>query len=131
MHFDDVCFLDPEDVHALHDDALAAAGGKPGLLNEGLIISAAIAPQNSYCASLAEMAVTVTYGIAKNHGYQDANKRTAFSAMKAFLGMNGHRLELDDLKWASLMEGLADDFVSRDTLIGLIAAEMGGDVTIE
>jgi len=131
MRFDEVCFLAVEDVHALHEDALAAAGGKTGLLSEGLIVSAVMAPQNSYCTSLAEMAATVAFGIAKNHGYQDANKRTAFSAMKAFLGMNGYRLELDDLKWASIMEGVADDSVSRLALAQHLVTEMGGDVAIE
>jgi hypothetical protein len=51
--------------------------------------------------------------------------------MKAFLGMNGCRLELDDLKWASVMEGLADGSVSRDDLVRLLATEMGGDVVLE
>jgi prophage maintenance system killer protein len=65
VRFDEVCFLDVDDVHALHDDALAVAGGKAGVLNEALVISAVMAPQNSYCGTLAEMAATVAYGIEK------------------------------------------------------------------
>jgi death-on-curing protein len=129
--FDEIYFLEVEDVHRMHDHALAIAGGQPGVLNEGLVISAVKAPQNSYCGSLAEMAATLAYGLAKNHGYQDANKRTALSAMKAFLDLNGFEHGFDDLAWVAIIEGVADGTVSRDNLTSHIAIAMGGDIEIE
>ena len=35
------------------------------------------------------MAASYVYGIAKNHGFVDGNKRTAFAATFTFLAING------------------------------------------
>ena len=42
------------------------------------------------------LAAILWHGIAEAHGYQDANKRTAFLAMTAFLLMNGVTLDVGE-----------------------------------
>jgi death-on-curing protein len=61
----------------------------PGVRDAGLIDSTVMAPRNAYSDTLAEIAAAYAFGIAKNHGYQNGNKRTAAIALVMFLEMNG------------------------------------------
>ena len=64
--------------------------------DEGLLESALARPQNtcaySPAATLAELAASYGYGIAKNHAFVDGNKRAAFLCIGLFLAINGYRL---------------------------------------
>jgi death on curing protein len=129
--YDDIVFLDVEDVHAAHDAAIELFGGAPSVLDPGLVESATMAPQTGYYDTLAELAAVYTHGIAKNHGYQDGNKRTATLVMLKFLGANGYPIDLPS-GWTETMVQLAEGTISRAQLTALITALMGGDpVSIE
>ena len=130
MRFDEIYFLEVEHVHELHADTIALGGGDPGILDEGLIESAVMAPRSGYYNSLAELAAAYAYGLANNHGFRDGNKRTAFFAMAAFLGMNGFTVEPGP-NWVAIMVGVADGSVSREALTGEIVRLMGSDVDID
>ena len=130
MRYGEIIFLDVEDVDAAHDAALDCGGGLPGVRDSGLITSATMAPQAGYYRSLAQLAAAYVYGIAKNHGYLDANKRTATLVMLTFLGANGFDVTLGP-EWVDIMEGVADDTVSRDRLTAEIARLIGGDVQVD
>lgn len=132
LRFADVTWLTVEDVDAAHDLVLAAWGGSAGVLNRGMIESAIAAPQSGYYDTLAELAAVYAHGIAKNHGYQDANKRTAAEAMAVFLSANGVTVRLDD-EWPAIIEGVADGSVSREQLTQHIVTKLmnGADVAIE
>lgn len=43
-------------------------------------------------ASLADLAAAYAFGLTRNHGYVDGNKRVALVAMVAFLDRNGWEL---------------------------------------
>ena len=84
-------------VKAFHDRQINEHGGLPGLRDEGLLLSALSRPENAYHYSeqkpdLAELAAAYGFGLAKNHPFNDANKRTALIAMRLFLKLNGYDL---------------------------------------
>ena len=84
-------------IKAFHDRQINEHGGLPGLRDEGLLLSALSRPQNAYHYSnpkpdIAELAAAYGFGLAKNHPFNDANKRTAFIAMRLFLKLNGYNL---------------------------------------
>ena len=84
-------------VKAFHDRQINEHGGLPGLRDEGLLLSALSRPENAYHYSeqkpdVAELAAAYGFGLAKNHPFNDANKRTAFIAMRLFLKLNGYNL---------------------------------------
>ena len=57
--------------------------------------SALSRPRNKWAyeeADLFDLAAAYGFGLARNHGYLDGNKRVAFVAMDVFLGLNGYRL---------------------------------------
>lgn len=79
-------------LDAIQEGQCREHGGAVGPLNEPLIESALARPQQQRAyagADLHACAAAYIFGIAKNHGYRDANKRTAFAAGLTFLRMNG------------------------------------------
>ncbi len=88
-------WIDQEVVLAIHDQQIAEHGGTKGVRDMGLIESALARPRNlaSYSVSdVFELAAEYGYGIARNHGFIDGNKRTAYVVTRLFLVLNGHDL---------------------------------------
>ena len=84
-------------IKAFHDRQINEHGGLPGLRDEGLLLSALSRLENAYHYSdpkpdIAELAAAYGFRLAKNHPFNDANKRTALVAMRLFLKLNGHDL---------------------------------------
>ncbi|MDX1562685.1 MAG: type II toxin-antitoxin system death-on-curing family toxin [Gammaproteobacteria bacterium] len=82
---------------AIHDEAIYEFGGLSGIRDQGLLESALDRPRNllSYepDSSLFQLAASLCIGLAKNHPFNDGNKRTALLATRAFLFLNGRALE--------------------------------------
>jgi death on curing protein len=86
-------WIEQRDVLAIHDQLLAAHGGRPGLRDEGLLQSALARPRQHHAyarrSDVIEMAGLYTAGIVRNHPFVDGNKRTGFVAGVLFLELNG------------------------------------------
>lgn len=78
---------------AIHDEAIYEFGGLPGIRDQGLLESALDRPAYEPASSIFRLAAALCFGIAKNHAFNDGNKRTALLATRAFLFLNGHALE--------------------------------------
>lgn len=105
------------DVEYLHDKRLAQHGGLPGVNSEHLVESALARPQNLYAylgGDLPRLAAAYSYGIAKNPGFRDANKRTAFATCAVFLYLNGWQLEVAEHDAVATMLELATGAVSEE-----------------
>jgi len=80
----------------LHEQSLASFGGARGLRDEGLLDSALARPLNRHAynpkITIAAMAASYAFGLAKNHAFMDGNKRAAFLSIGLFLAINGYRL---------------------------------------
>lgn len=78
----------------LHDTALREYGGTHGLKSVDLLHSALGRPQNRYhyaergAVDLFDLAAAYAFGIASDHPFNDANKRTAWSCCVLFLKVN-------------------------------------------
>ena len=84
-------FLDKDVVLAMHDHQLAAHGGASGIRDQGVLDSAMARPQNKQASGEGDpysLAAAYAYGIARNHPFVDANKRTGLLAALLFLRMN-------------------------------------------
>jgi death on curing protein len=74
-------WIEPRVIYAVHDRQIAEHGGSGGVRDQGAIESALARPRNSVaCGSpdAADLAASYVYGLAKNHGFTDGNKRTAW-----------------------------------------------------
>ena len=82
---------------AIHDEAIYEFGGLSGLRDPGLLESALDRPRNLLAyeprSSIFQLAAALCVGLAKNHPFNDGNKRSALLATRAFLYLNSHELE--------------------------------------
>ena len=109
----------------LHEESLSEFGGARGLRDEGLLESALARPRNTHAynpaATLAELAASYCYGVAKNHAFVDGNKRAAFLCVGLFLAINGYRLTASQVDAIQIMLGVAAGTVSERELALWIA----------
>ena len=106
-------------VHAIHDRQLAEHGGLAGVRDLGAIESALARPQNlvAYGApDAADLSAAYAYGLARNHGFADGNKRTAWIVARVFLADNSHRLRFDPADAVRTVERLAAGTLPEEAL---------------
>lgn len=119
---DDPRWLSRKIVEAIHDDQLQQHGGLPGVRDEGAVESALARPRHLWTygeeddLDAARLAAANGVGIARNPGYRDGNKRTAFMAMYVFLKLNGYRIEADQPAVVDLMRAVAEGNCSEQEL---------------
>jgi len=88
-------WLNATAIHTIHEELIAEHGGSSGVRDNGLLETAFARPQKLLAygkPSLAELAASYVFGIARNHPFVDGNKRTALMAAYVFLRLNGQRL---------------------------------------
>ncbi len=109
-----------EVVLALHDEQLAAHGGLSGVRDRGSVESALARPRNlaayEACDDIARLAAAYAYGIVRNHGFADGNKRTALVTADLFLMLNGHELVSSPTENVLAILSLAEGTLSEDEL---------------
>ena len=107
-------------VEAIHEVQLANNGGLPGLRDGGALESALGRSMHRWhygeTQDLADYAAAYGFGIARNHPFADANKRTAFVVMATFLELNGQPLTASEADVVHTMVGVADGSISERAL---------------
>lgn len=106
-------------VFAIHERQLAEHGGAEGVRDPGVIESALARPKNlaTYATpDAADLAAAYAFGIAKNHGSVDGNKRTAWVTARLFLADNGRRIEFDPTDAVEIMVRAAAGLVEETAL---------------
>jgi death-on-curing protein len=88
-------YLTRAEVLAIHDNLIARYGGAQGIRDLGLLEAALFRPQTGYYADVIAEAAALWESLSQNHPFVDGNKRTAFAATYAFLGINGHTIVAD------------------------------------
>ena len=89
------------------------------MINEGSIESALARARHRFehtGAGLLECAACYIFGIAKNHGYVDANKRTAYMVGLTFLRVNGLRVDASPEDVIRLMLEVATDVMDESAI---------------
>jgi death on curing protein len=63
-----------------------------------------------------DCAASYGHAFAKNHAFNDGNKRTAFQAIYTFLGLNGQELDATEVDAVRVIVGVADGSMSEERL---------------
>ncbi len=109
-------------VDVIHSQLLAEHGGAPGIREGGaaLIESALARPRNRFAyapqSDLAALAAAYLFGLVKNHGYVDGNKRVAFACSATFLRLNGVRLTASEMEAYHAVIGSAEGRYSEEEI---------------
>lgn len=106
------------DAIAAHDEALEY-GGRKGISSLHLIESALARPYSGYHRSIARKSAALLHSMVGNHGFVDANKRTAWLLTELLIDRSGYRLTIpedepiDDLVVATAAADITfDDLVA-------------------
>ena len=113
-----------EVVLAVHNEQLAMHGGLSGVRDRGAIESALARPRNlvayEACDDVARLAAAYAYGITRNHGFADGNKRTALVTADLFLMLNGYELVSSPADNVLTILAVADGTLSEKELTSWI-----------
>ncbi len=119
-----------EVVLAVHDEQLAVHGGLSGIRDRGILESALARPRNlaayEACDDVARLAAAYLFGITKNHGFVDGNKRTALVTADLFLMLNGYELISAPAENVLLVLSVADGTLSEEKLADWISGNIRG-----
>ncbi|WP_217597818.1 type II toxin-antitoxin system death-on-curing family toxin [Cohnella sp. GbtcB17] len=96
-----------------------------GVKDGGMLESAAARPQSSAFGedaypSVFEKAVALFESLGQNHPFQNANKRTAFTALVVFLNLNGCRFKMDQKAAEDMTVDMVNHQYDFQTLVKLI-----------
>lgn len=114
------------DVVAIHNTVIERFGGLAGTRDSGLLESALAQPFQAFGGvelypSLPQKAAVYAWGIAKNHPFNDGNKRTAIACMASFLRGNGMRFKPRHDELYDAICGVAEGFWDLPTFSAWVA----------
>ena len=108
-------------VYAVHDMQLARHGGRAGLRDQNLVESALSRPEQLHThgqppPDAAQLAAAYAYGLARNHGFSDGNKRTAWVVARVFLADNDIQLVFSEIDAIHTMQAVASGTLDEQQL---------------
>ena len=108
-------------VYAVHDMQLARHGGRAGLRDQNLVESALSRPEQLHTygqppPDAAQLAAAYAYGLARNHGFSDGNKRTAWVVARVFLADNDIQLVFSEIDAIHTMQAVASGALDEQQL---------------
>ncbi len=86
------------EVLGAHARLIVLFGGAQGIRDQAALEAALARPQSGSFRDVIEQAAALLESLSQNHPFVDGNKRTAVVVAAAFLGINGFRLDFDDLE---------------------------------
>jgi death on curing protein len=113
-------WIGTELVLAIHQRQLAEHGGLPGVRDKGLLDSALARPQNLHAYGENDsyvLAAAYAFGIARNHPFNDGNKRTAYVVSRLFLKLHDNDMPGTPENRVRLFEQLAAGDITEPELI--------------
>ena len=115
-------------VDAIHNDQIHEHGGLLGLRDENVLESALARPRHKWlyepAADLATLGAAYAFGLARNHPYNDGNKRVALVAMLTFLAINGQDIDADENDVLTTMLELAAGGLTEVKLAAWLGSRM-------
>jgi len=102
------------DALEAHEQALSF-GGRPGISNLHLVESAIGRPYSGYHRTIARKAAALLESMVGNHGFTDANKRTAWLVTELLIDRSGYTL------------AIPDDYPVDDIVVDVASGRMGFD----
>ena len=122
-------WIEPEALYAIHDRLIAEHGGLGGIRDRAMIESAMARPQHLLTygkPDAADLASAYAFGLARNHGFVDGNKRVAWTVARLFLARNGVQLNFAAIDAVGTVERLAAGTISQDDFAQWLRARLSG-----
>lgn len=120
-------WIDANAVNAIHDRQLSEHGGLDGVRDQGAIESALSSASNlseHSTPDAADLAAAYCFGIVKNHGYADGNKRTGWIVARLFLLDNSVKIRFDAIDAVQTVERIAGSEITEADFAAWIRARI-------
>jgi len=112
-------WIDLNVVLAVHEQQISEHGGLGGLRDLGTIESALSRPRNLQQYNdpdLFDLAAAYGFGLARNHGFIDGNKRTAYVVTRLFLVLNGQDIHASAVEKVVIFEKVGKGEIDQASL---------------
>lgn len=117
------------DLIAFNRAEVDETGENHALLRPDLLESALAVPQNIFhyekSQDVLDLAVSLMLAVARNHPFEQGNKRTAFDAGMMLLELNGYRLSADRLEFAELFVDLLSHKADENAFVDRLRPFVG------
>jgi death-on-curing protein len=115
-------YLTSDQVISFHDMLIKNFGGLGGIRDKNLLLSALEAPKASFSGkamypTIHEKAAVYLYHLARNHPFNDGNKRTAYVTALVFLEANRTQIKFKLKKLEQIVIDVANGKIDKDLLI--------------
>ena len=126
-------WVNPSLVYAVHDMQLARHGGLVGLRDKNAVESALgrvqqLSTYGKPVPDATDLAAAYAYGLARNHGFSDGNKRTAWVIARVFLLDNGESLSYTEIGAIHVMQDVAAGTIGEQALAQWFRCRLGSAV---
>jgi death-on-curing protein len=108
------------------NERVVAETGEPFLLRNRVLLEMAVAkPKNHfhyrYVEDVVSLATTLLFGVARNHPFEQGNRRTGFLSAIVFLALNGYTIDLADTDFLGrLVVAVLEDRMSEDDFADIV-----------
>jgi death on curing protein len=114
-------FLGLAEVIEIHHDQIKRYGGRPGILDIGILNSTIAMPYATFDGkylhtTIYEMAAAYLFHIVRNHPFIDGNKRTGAVASIVFLMLNGIDFQADENDLEEIVLRTAEGKIDKSTI---------------
>lgn len=114
-------FLGLDEVIEIHNDQIKRYGGRPGILDVGILKSTVAMPSATFDGNylhtdIYEMAAAYLFHIVRNHPFIDGNKRTGAVASIVFLMLNGIDFHADENDFEEIVLRTAEGKIDKATI---------------
>jgi death-on-curing protein len=114
-------FLGLDEVIEIHHDQIKRYGGRPGILDVGMLKSTIAMPSATFDGNylhtdIYEMAAAYLFHVVRNHPFIDGNKRTGAVASVVFLMLNGIDFHADDNDFEKIVILTAEGKTDKATI---------------
>jgi death-on-curing protein len=118
-------FLTLEDVLEIHGDQIKRYGGRMGIRDQNLLLSAIAQPPSQFNGqylhkSLHDKAAAYLFHICQNHPFIDGNKRVALVSMLVFLDLNGESIDYNEETLEDLTLSVAEGKIKKQKIAKIL-----------
>lgn len=125
-----IYFLTLEDVLEIHADQIDRYGGKKGVRDQNLLLSAIAQSFSSFDGkylhkTIHEKAAAYLYHICQNHPFIDGNKRAAVVSALMFLALNNQSIDYNEAELEKLTRAVAEGKIKKKKIATFFAKSLG------
>lgn len=126
----EIYFLTLDDVVEIHSDQIKHYGGKSGIRDYDLLLSAIAQPFSTFDGqylhkTLFDQAGAYLFHICQNHPFVDGNKRTALVCALMFLAMNDCPFDYHEAELEQLVRSVAEGAANKTAAITFFSKSLG------